>query len=92
MKRHETQISRYDTQDTSLMSINLISKSLISKTPSLCNIPVIPNKKGDCHYSHHPKQLCIDPHVLQDLIDQLGGIILIIIFLIIKTLQMYVFF
>ena len=65
---------------------------IILKNISLCNIPVTQNKKGDRDYSHHPKQLCIDPHVLQVLIDQVGGVILVIIFIITKTLQMYVFF
>ena len=87
------QVSRRETRETSLMSKSLVSKSLISNTPSLCNIPVAPNKKGDrCHYSHHPRVLCIDPHLLQTLRDQVGGIILAILILITKTLQMYVFF
>ena len=62
------------------------------KTPSLCNIPVAPNKKGDCYISHHPRELRNDPYVFQSLRDQVGGIILAIIFLITKTLQMYVYF
>ena len=67
--------------------------SLISKTPSLCNIPAAPSKKGDSYfYSHHPSVLRNDPHVLEAQRDQAGEIILaILFFLITKTLQMYVF-
>ena len=61
------------------------------KTPSLCNIPVTLNKKGDRCNSHHPKQLRNDTHAFQFLRDQAGETILVIIFLITKTLQMYVF-
>ena len=86
MKRHETQVSRHETQDASLMS-----KSLISNTPSLCNIQITPNKKGDCSDSYHPNLLRIDPYVL---VAQRSSrrIILVILILITKTLQMYVFF
>ena len=88
----KTQVSRRETRDTSQMSNSLVSISLISKTPSLCNIPVTPNKKGDCCNSHHPRQLRIYPQVLQTASGKAGESILVILFfLITKTLQMYVF-
>jgi len=62
------------------------------KNISLCNIAVIPNKKGDRYNSHHPVLLRNDPHVLQALRDQAGEKILAILILITKTMQMYVFF
>ena len=61
------------------------------KNISLCNIPVTPNKKGDRCNSHHPRQVRIYHKVLQTTIDKAGKIILVIFFLITKTLQMYVF-
>ena len=65
---------------------------IILKNISLCNIAVTKNKKGDCCNSHHPRQLRIYPQVLQTASDKAGETILAIIFLITKTLQMYVFF
>ena len=63
-----------------------------SKTISLCNIPVTPNKKGDRYYhSHHPRVLRNDPHALEAQRDQEGEFILVNLFLITKTSQMYVF-
>ena len=62
------------------------------KNISLCNIPATQNKKGDRCISHHPRQLRNDPHAFQFLRDQVGEIILaILFFLITKTMQMYVF-
>ena len=58
---------------------------------SLCNIPFTPNKKGNRYNSHHPNLLCIDPYVFQAQ-GSSRRIILVIFFLITKTLQMYVFF
>jgi len=58
---------------------------------SLCNIPVTPNKKGDRYNSHHPLLLRIDPYVFQAQ-GSSRRTILVIFFLITKTLQMYVFF
>jgi len=65
---------------------------IILKNISLCNILIIPIKKGDRDYSHHPSQLCNAPHVFQSLRDQARENILAIFFLITKTMQMYVFF
>ena len=90
--RHEYQDTRHETQDTNLLSKSLVSKSRISKTPSLCNIPVTPNKKGDRCNSHHPNLLQYYPPKLQRTSDNAGEKILVIIILITKTLQMYVFF
>jgi len=59
---------------------------------SLCNIPVIPNKKGDSCNSHHPNILRNYPQRLELASDKIGERILVIVFLITKTLQMYVFF
>ena len=61
------------------------------KTLSLCNILVTLNKKGDRYNSHRPRLFRNDPHVLEALIDQAGKVILVIFFLITKTLQKYVF-
>jgi hypothetical protein len=62
------------------------------KTLSLCNIPVTQNKKGDRCNSHHPNLLQYYPQKMQRTMDKAGEIILVTIFLITKTLQMYVFF
>jgi len=35
------------------------------KTPSLCNIPVNPNKEGDRYDSHRPEQLRVYPQNLK---------------------------
>ena len=59
---------------------------------SLCNIPVTPNKKGDRYDSHHPNVLRNYPQRLEVANDKAGETILAIIFLITKTLQMYVYF
>ena len=66
----------------------------VFKTISLCNIPVTPNKKGDCyHYSHHPNLIQCYHQILERSSDNAGQTILVILFfLITKTLQMYVFF
>jgi len=65
---------------------------IILKNISLCNIAVTPNKKGDRYNSHHPKQLRIYPQTLEIASDKAGENILVIFFLITKTMQMYVFF
>jgi len=63
------------------------------KNISLCDIPVTPNKMGDCCNSHHPRQLRTYPQALQTERDKAGKTILVILFfLITKTVQMYVFF
>ena len=64
----------------------------ILKNISLCNIPVTQNKKGDCYCSHHPELLRIYPQELEKASDKARESILVIFFLITKTLQMYVFF
>ena len=63
----------------------------VFNAPSLCNIPVTPNKKGNRYNSHHPNLFRIDPYVFQAQ-ESSRRIILVILFLITKTLQMYVFF
>ena len=60
---------------------------------SLCNIPVTPNKKGDRYDSHHPNLLQCYPQNVERTSDKAGETILVILFfLITKTLQMYVYF
>ena len=60
-------------------------------TLSLCNIQVTTNKKGDRCISHHPNLLQVYPQRLEPERDKAGETILVIFFLITKTLQMYVF-
>ena len=91
--KHKYQDTSIKTRDTSQMSESLVSKSLISKTQSLCNILVTPNKKGDCcASSYHPNLPRNYPHIFERSRDNTGKTILVILFfLITKTLQMYVF-
>ena len=56
------------------------------------NIPVTPNKKGDCYNCHHPKLLQIYPRKLEKERDNAGETILVTFLIITKTMQMYVFF
>ena len=84
--RHETRVSGHETRGISLMS-----KSLISNPPSLCNIPVTPNKKGQSLLQPLPQTSPKLSSKFAKSTDNTGGSILVILFLITKTLQMYVF-